>query len=224
MLGHEVLKVFWRVLALSVFVQQVVQVVEHLVDPLPVLVGGVLQGLLHAGEALVEHFAAEQILDLLVLLAGLRGAPVVFGELLHRLGRGRRQRFQLQLAEPGVVVERARQLLALGQHRVIEKLLDLGQRAVEVVALQQLPSAPVRLGGQPVGAGHVLRTAAQQFRQRPPRRGALHDVLPDRFQRFAQVDGRGQRVGPAGVSRVPRCPRLFRPHCRTPQRSSYLAA
>ena len=77
----------WRVLAPGVLVQQVVEVVEHLVDALTVLVGGVLQRLLHAGEALVEHLPAEQILDLLVLFARLLAAPVVVGQLLHGLGR-----------------------------------------------------------------------------------------------------------------------------------------
>ena len=59
MLGHEVVKVLLRVLAARVLVQQVVQVIEHLVDPLTVLVGGVLQRLLHPGEPLIEHLPAE---------------------------------------------------------------------------------------------------------------------------------------------------------------------
>ena len=111
-------------------VQQVVEVVQHLVDALAVLVGGALQRLLHAGEALVEHLAAQQILDLLVLFAGLRAAPVVVRQLLDGLGRRRRQRVELQFAEAGVVVQRAGQLLAFGQHGLVEQLLDLLQGAV----------------------------------------------------------------------------------------------
>ena len=118
------------VLAAGVLVQQVVEVVQHLVDALAVLVGGALKRLLHAGESLVEHLAAEQILDLLVLFARLRAAPVVVGQLLDGLGRRRRQRVELQFAEPGVVVQRAGQFLALGQHRLVEQLLDLLQSAV----------------------------------------------------------------------------------------------
>ena len=111
-------------------VQQVVEVVQHLVDALAVLVGGALQRLLHAGEALVEHLAAEQILDLIVLFAGLGAAPVVLGQLLDGLGRRRRERVQLQFAEAGVVVQRAGQFLAFGQHGLVEQLLDLLQGAV----------------------------------------------------------------------------------------------
>lgn len=69
--AHEIVEVLRAVLAARVLVQQVVQVVEHLVDRLPVLVGRVLQRLLHAGEPLIEHLPAEQILDLLVLLPRL---------------------------------------------------------------------------------------------------------------------------------------------------------
>jgi len=65
------LKVLLGVLAARMSVQQVVEVVEHVVDLLAVLVGGVLQRLPHPGETLVEHLAAQQILDLLVGFAGL---------------------------------------------------------------------------------------------------------------------------------------------------------
>ena len=71
-LVHEVIEVLLGVLAAGVLVQQIIQIVEHFVDALTVLVGGVLQRLLHPGETLVEHLAAEQILDLLVLFARLR--------------------------------------------------------------------------------------------------------------------------------------------------------
>ena len=54
-----------------VLLEQLVEVVEHLVDRGAVLVGRVLERLLHAGEPLVEHLAAEQVLDLLVVLARL---------------------------------------------------------------------------------------------------------------------------------------------------------
>ena len=80
-----------------------------------------------------EHLRAEQILDLLVLFTGLGAAPVVAGQFLHSLGRGRRQRLQLQLGEPGVVVERPGEFLAFGQHRLVEQALDVGEGAVEVV-------------------------------------------------------------------------------------------
>ena len=111
-------------------VQQVIEVVDHVVDPLAILVGGPFQSLLHAGEALVEHLAAEQILDLVVLLARLVTAPAVFGELLHGFGRRRRKRLQLQLTKARIIIQRAGQFLALGQHRLVEQFLDLLQSAV----------------------------------------------------------------------------------------------
>ena len=183
-------------------VQQVVEVVDHVVDPLAVLVGGPFQRLLHAGEALVEHLAAEQIFDLVVLLTRLVAAPVVFGELLHSLGRRRRKRIQLQLAEPCVVVQRAGQFFALGQHRLVEQLLDLLQRAIQVVLAQQLSASAVGFGGQPVGSGHALGATAQQLRERPARRRARHDVLADLFERLTQIHRRRQWIWTAGVRRV----------------------
>ena len=185
MLLHEVIKILLRVLAARMLVQQVIKVVEHLVDALTVLVRRVLQCLLHPGEALIEHLPAEQILDLLVLFARLLAAPVVVRQLLHGLGRRRRQRLDPHLVESGVVVERAGQLLALGQHRLVEQLLDLLQGAVKVIALQQLPAPAVRLGGQPVCAAHVSGAAPHQLGERPPRRAALHHVLADLLQRLA---------------------------------------
>ena len=199
---HEVVEVLLGVLATGVLVQQVIQIVEHVVDALTVLVGGVLQRLLHPGEALVEHLAAEQILDLVVLLARLVAAPLVVGQLLHCLGRRRRQRLDPHLVEPRVVVQSTRQLFTLGQHRLVEQLLDLLQGAVKVVALQQLPPTAVRLRGQLVGATHALGAAPQQLLHRPTRRRALHHVLPDRLQRFAQIDRRRQRIRTAGVAGV----------------------
>ena len=141
-------------------VQQLVEIVEHLGDTLTVLVGCAFQRLLHAGEALVEHLPAEQVFDLLVLFSRLVAAPVVFGQLLNGFGRRRRQRVQLQLAEARVVVQRAGQFFALGQHGFVEQLFDLLQRAVQVVVAQEFSSSAVGLGGQPVGSSHVLGATA----------------------------------------------------------------
>ena len=226
-LGHEIVEVPLGVLAAGMLVQQVIEVVKHVGDALAVLVGGAFQRLLHAGEPLVEHLPAQQILDLLVLFAGLAAAPVVVGQLLHRLGRRRGQRLELQFAEPGVVVQRPGQLLALRQHRLVEQPLDLLQGAVKVVAGQQFPTPTVGFGSQFVGTCHVLGATPQQLGQGPPRRRALHDVLADLLQRLPQVDRRRQRVGAAGVAGVPRGPpvpmfshRRFRP-LRTPCRSAW---
>ncbi|CFR95587.1 Uncharacterised protein [Mycobacterium tuberculosis] len=103
-LGHELVEVPLRIFTAGVLIQQVVEVVEHLGDPPAIVVGGTGKRLLHAGKALVEQLTAEQILDLLILFAGLPAAPAVFGQLLYCLGRRGRKRVQLQLGEAGVVV------------------------------------------------------------------------------------------------------------------------
>jgi hypothetical protein len=70
-----------------VLVEQLVEVAEHLVDRGAVLVAGVLQRLLHAGEPLVEQLAPQQVLDALVVLARLAALPVVVAQLGDRRGR-----------------------------------------------------------------------------------------------------------------------------------------
>ena len=87
---HELAELLSRVVATGVRREQVAEVAQHLLDPLAVLRRGVLEGLLHAGEALVEQLAPEEVLDLLVLLAGVRAAPLVVGELHDGRRRGRR--------------------------------------------------------------------------------------------------------------------------------------
>ena len=163
MLVHELVEVGLGVLAPLVLLEQLVQVVEHLVDRLAVLVGGALERLLHAGEPLVEQLAAEQVLDPLVVLARLAGLPVVVGQLAHG-GRDRgRQVLELHLAERAVVVvevDVAGELLALLEHRVVEQLAHLLERAVEVVPLQQLAPLLRHPAGEVVEAGLA----------RPPRR------------------------------------------------------
>ena len=69
---HELAELLFGVLAAGVGVEQVVEIVQHLVHAGPVLVGRVLERLLHSREALVEHLAAQQVPDLLVVLPGFR--------------------------------------------------------------------------------------------------------------------------------------------------------
>ncbi len=58
-LGHEVAELLVGVLPAGMGVEQIVEVREHLLHPGAVLLGGALERLLHALEALVEHLAAE---------------------------------------------------------------------------------------------------------------------------------------------------------------------
>ena len=181
---------------------------QHLVDRRAVLVGGVLERLLHAGEALVEQLAAEQVLDLLVVLAGLAALPVVVAQLADR-GRGATAgRFSSCISRNArsrvVHVDVAGQLLALLEHGVVEQLADLLQRAVEVVPLEQLAAPLGHPAGQVVEAGLVAAAAAQELPHRALRRVAGHHVLADRVERLGEVDRRRERVGPAVVPAVAR--------------------
>ena len=85
MLVHELTELLGGVLAVVVRSEELVQVLEHVSDTLPVLFGGALERLLHARESLIEEFTTEQVFDLLVVLLGRRTAPVVIGQVLHRL-------------------------------------------------------------------------------------------------------------------------------------------
>ena len=85
---------------------------------------------------------------------------------------------------------------------MVEQLPDLLQRAIQVVALQQLAAPLGDPAGQVVEAGLVAAAAAEELAHRPLRRVAGHDVLADRVQRLGEVDRRGERVGPAVVPAV----------------------
>ena len=148
---HEGVEVGLGVVALLVLLEQVVEVLEHRVDGRAVLVGGVLQRVLHPGEALVEQLTSEQILDLLVRLARLAALPVVRRQLGHGRGRVGREVVELHLAQRPVSVvhlDVAGELLALLEHRPVEQLADLLQRAVEVVLSQQVATPLGHPGGR----------------------------------------------------------------------------
>ena len=198
------LELLGGVVAAGVRGEQVAEVAQHLLDPLAVLGRGVLERLLHPGEALVEQLAAEEVLDLVVLLAGVAAAPLVVGELGDRRRGGCREPLHPHLGEPCVVVEVAGQLLALGEHGVVEQLPDLLEGAAELVLLEQLAPALRHLPGQLVEADPRLGALPQQLAHRPLGRDPGHDVLADGVERLAQVDRGRERVGPPGVPGVPR--------------------
>ena len=189
-----------------VLLQQLVEVAEHLVDRGAVLVRGALQRLLHAREALVEHLAAEQVLDLLVGLTRLAALPVVRRQLADRGRRRRRQVVQLHLAQRPVAVVHhhvAGELLALLEHGLVEQLLDLLQGAVEVVPLGELAPLLGDPAGEVVEAG-LARAHPRRRNSASPARGCSpgHHVLADGVERLGEVDRRGERVGAAGVPAV----------------------
>ncbi len=219
--GHEPLEVLLGVLPAGMLVQQIVQILEHAVHALTVLVGGTFEGLLHPGEPLVEHLAAQQVTDLLVVLPGLRAAPVVVGELLHGLRGGGGQFLDPHLREPGVVVECACEGLAFLEDGPVEQLTHLAQRAVEVRPVQQLPPTPIRLRRKAVQPAHRAVTAAQQFPQRTSRRTAGQHVLADRGEGLTQIHRRGEGVA-AVVGPVPRAP-AHQEYTAAPSSSACLA-
>ena len=67
---HELVEVRLGMLAAGVGGQHLVQVAEHVLDPLHRLRVGVLHDLPHAAELAVQHVAAQQVLELLEGLAG----------------------------------------------------------------------------------------------------------------------------------------------------------
>ena len=195
-LGHELAELLRGVLAAGVRLEQVVQVRDHLADPLDVLGRRVLHRLLHALEALVERLPAQEVLDLLVGLARLGVAPVVVLQLGHG-PRGRRgQRVELHLAEPGVVGVLGLQGVPLGLERPLEQLADLLQRPVEPVLALQLAAPLVEPAHEVVETLLVAQPAAHQLAHRLPRRRALHDVAAQLVHRRPQVERRRQGVRP----------------------------
>ena len=194
------------VLAALVLLEQLVEVVEHLVDRGAVLVGGVLERLLHAGEPLVEQLAAEQVLDLLVVLAGLAAAAsrsrdssltaaaVEGGRFSSCISRNARSASSRSTSRASC--------LRSSSTRAVEQLADLLERAVEVVPLQQLAAPLGDPAGQVVEAGLVAAAPAQELAHRPLRRVAGHHVLADRVERLGEVDRGRERVRAAVVAAV----------------------
>ena len=164
MLGHELGEVLLGGHAGAVLSQQHVEVAQHLGDGGPVFVGGVFQHALHAFEALVQQLPANQVADLVVLLARLVGCPVVAVEFGHRGGGGGGQVLQRHLAHGAVEVVHvhvAGELPALGKHRVVEKLAHLVERALQVALLQQFLTPLGDAGGELVVALHAFGAAPQ---------------------------------------------------------------
>jgi hypothetical protein len=174
-----------------------------------VVVVGVLERLLHAGEALVEHLPTEQVLDLLVLLAGRGARPVVPGQFGHGGRWRRRQAVELQFGQGPVAVVDGhvpRELTALGEDRFVEELADLRERAVEVVLARQLTALLGDTAGEVVEAALVTPTAAEELPHRAFRGVPGHDVLSEALDAIGQVGGRRERVGTTGVLPVPGVP------------------
>ncbi len=205
-LGHKVLEVRVGVLAAPVFVEQPVEVLQHLVDGRPVLIGGVLECLLHAGEPLVQDLAAQQVLDPLVGFPRGARLPVIGGQFVDRCRRGPGQVLQLHLPEGAVGVVHhgvAGQLFALLQHRGVQQLLDFVEGAVQLVPAQKVFAPLLDAAGEVVEAFPAAAAAPQELLEGVPGRVAGHDVLGDGVEGLRQVHRRGERIRSAPVPAVP---------------------
>ena len=185
-----------RVLPEAMPLEHPVEVVEHLVDACTVLVGGVLERLLHAGEALVEHLPAEQVLDLLVVGARLRGrasrtttarsppqpcSAEGSRSASRRTGRRRRGPARAACAPRGRRGRAARGPAAWC-------------RRAGAAAAARGACRPPGERARRDRAAPVRRAAAEVLPHRPLRRVAGHDVLADVVERLRKVDRRRQRV------------------------------
>ncbi len=135
---HELVEIGLGVLSARVGGQHLVQVAEHVLDPLHGLRIGVLQCLPHAAELAVEHLAAQQLPELLEGLAGRLRAPVVVGQPPDRLGRIGGQRVEVRLTQPGLVARVGEQLRPFLPDGRVEQGPRLLQDAVEPAAAADL--------------------------------------------------------------------------------------
>jgi hypothetical protein len=222
-LVHELAELLLGVLAPVVRVDEPGEVGDHVLDRREVLLGRVLQRLLHRGERAVEHLPAQQVLDLLVGLPRLARSPVV---VLERADGARGvvgQGVQLRLGQPGGVVGIGEQLPPLRGQCPVEQLADLLQRAVHPPGLAGLAQPVAHRPAQLVEPTPALGPAAQQLPQRLPHAAAAEHAVADLVDGVAQVVGRGQRVGPPApaavpVAPVPPRPRHLRPRTRCGRR------
>ena len=138
MLVHELAELLVGVLAAVVRVDECGQVGDHVLDRLQVLPAERSRGGLHRGERAVEHLAAQQILDLLVVLPGLGRAPRVVLRRPDGAGGVVGQGVQL-LGQPGGVVRIGERLPSLGRQGLVEQLPDLPEGAIHAPGGAGLP-------------------------------------------------------------------------------------
>ena len=203
---HEAIEIGLGVLAACVRGQHLVQVGEHVLDPLHRLRIGIAHDLPHAAELAVEHLAAQQLPELLEGLAGGGRPPVVVGQLPDGLGRVGGQRVEVRFAQPGLVARVGEQLGALLPDGGVEQGAGLFEYAVEASAAADLP-LPL-----PHPAQHVIKAPAARLVPQPP-----SQQLPQRVGRVgpreyrvahlvdgaAHVKGERQRVGAVDITAVP---------------------
>ena len=203
---HEALEIRRGVLAAGVGGQHLVQVAEHVLDPLHRLRVGILHDLPHAAELAVQHVAAQHVLELLEGLAGGGRPPVVVGQLPDRLRRVGRQRVQVGLAHPGLVARVGEQLGPLLPDGRVEQGPGLLEDAVEAPAAADFPLPvpdPAQHVVQAPQARPVAEAAAQHFPQRVGRVGAGEYRVAHLIDGAAHVERERERIRPVDVAPVP---------------------
>jgi hypothetical protein len=200
---HEAIEVGLGVLAAGVGGQHLVQVAEHVLDPLHRLRVGVAHRLPHAAELAVEHLAAQQVPEPVEGLPGGGGAPVVIGQLPDRLGRVRGQPVQVGFAQPGLVAGVREQLGALLPDGRIEQGAGLLENAVQPAAAADLPLPVTDPAQQVIKAPPTGLTPSEQVPERVGRVGAGQDLLAHLVDGAAHVVGERQRVRAVDVPAVP---------------------
>ena len=212
MARHEAIEIGLGVLTARVRGQHLVQVAEHVLDPLHGLRVRIAHGLPDAAELAVEHLAAQQVLELFEGLAGGGRPPVVVGELPDRLGRVGGQRVEVGFAQPGLVARVGEQLGALLPDGGVEQGAGLFEYAVEASAAADLPLPLPHPAQQVIEAPAVLQAPSQQLPQRVGR------VFPGEYRVAHLVHGaahvirKRERIRAVDVSAVAV---VFHVRCRT---------
>ena len=200
---HEGIEVGLGVLAPRVRLQHLVEVRQHVLDPLHRLRVRVFQRVLHAAELAVQHLAPEQVLELLERLPCGGRPPVVVGQPPDRLRGVGGQRIQFRLAHPGIVAGVGEQLGPLLADRRVQQRPGLFQDAVEAAAaahlLLPLPH-PAQHVVQPPLAPHP---APDQVTQGAGRVGPAEYGVPELVQGQPGVVGRRERIRAVAVLAVP---------------------
>ena len=187
----------------GVRLQHLVQLRQHVLDPLHRLRVWAFERVLHAAELAVQHLAAEQVFELLERLSSGGRPPVVVGQAPDRLRGVGRQRIQFRLAHPGVVARVGEQFRPLLPDRRIQQGAGLLQYSVEAAAVAHLP-LPL-----PHPAQHVVESPLaphpppDQVTQGSGRVGPGQHGVPELVQGHAGIVGRRERIRAVAVLAVP---------------------
>ncbi len=162
MVVHEVVELTARVLAAGVAQQQLVEVCQHVPNPLHLLRVVAAKGLLHTCELCIEHLALQPIQNGLETSSSVVGAPLVVLELTDSTTCARREVVERHLREAGVVIVGAGKLLSFGGQHLVELLPDFVEGAAEVASALETSSLAADVSTQLSDPSTVAGAAAQQ--------------------------------------------------------------